>query len=89
MQATEIQQLTKGEFDQLMAERVRVRVGEILEAKNISVPEFAQLARLNYRTALEIANDRYLRYGKDTIGKICKALDVTPGEIFVYEEDAD
>lgn len=69
----------------IMPGTVRLRVGEILNEREITVQQFAEMAGMNYKTALDIANDRYLRIGKDTLAKICDALDVVPADVLVYE----
>ncbi len=63
--------------------QITFRIHEILEEKGITVSEFSRLAGINYRTALDICNNQYKRVGLDTIAKICDALNVTPGELFL------
>lgn len=66
---------------------VRLRVGEILEEKGISVDEFAGMVRINYRTALDLAKGRYERIGLETINKICNGLNITPADLFEYHPE--
>jgi len=72
-----------------MAKKVKLRIGVILQERGIKVEDFANMAGINYRTALELANDRYQRIGKDTIAKVCYALQITPGDIFLLDEDVN
>lgn len=66
---------------------VRLRVGEILKDKGLSVEEFAVMVGINYRTALDIAKGRYERIGLETINKICNGLDLIPADLFEYDSD--
>jgi DNA-binding Xre family transcriptional regulator len=58
-----------------------LKVGTILRERCIKVEDFATMARLSYRTALNISKNRNDRIDLETIGKICHALDVTPNDI--------
>jgi len=66
---------------------VRLRVGEILKEKGLSVEEFATVVGINYRTALDIAKGRYERIGLETINKICNGLDLIPADLFDYHPE--
>lgn len=65
--------------------KILFRIRDIVDEKRLSVDEFARLSSINYRTALDICNNQYRRVGLDTIAKICEALNVSPGDIFIFK----
>jgi putative transcriptional regulator len=64
---------------------VRLTINEILAERNISAKEFKDMAGVSYRTALNLINDKNDRIDLDTIGKVCQALDIEPGDFIVYQ----
>lgn len=69
---------------QLMA--VRLRVKEIAKAKGFSMGKLQRDADVAYNTVKRIFRDPYYVTTTETLGKLAKALGVSPGELI--EEDA-
>ncbi|HLE03998.1 MAG TPA: helix-turn-helix transcriptional regulator [Anaerolineales bacterium] len=68
-----------------MPRTVRLTVAELLEKKGWSTAKFAEEAHLNYNQALNIRRGAYNRIDLDTIARICEALEIEPGELFIFE----
>jgi len=62
------------------------RVGEILKSRSMTVEDLANKSGLHYKTALAIANDRSERIGKETLAKICEALNISPADVICLTE---
>jgi len=65
---------------------VRLTVPDILKQKGMTTAEFAEKAKLTYNQALAIRRGSYSRLDLNTLGRICDALGVQPGELFVAED---
>ena len=65
---------------------VRLAVSDILDRQNMTTAEFSSKAGLTYNQALAIRRGAYSRLDLDTLAKICDALGVMPGELFVVEK---
>jgi len=65
---------------------VRLTVSKLLEQRKMSTAEFAEKAGLAYNTALAIRRGVHSRVDLDTIGRVCEALNVKPGELFEVEQ---
>lgn len=64
---------------------VRLRLAELLRERKITQKELAEMTGLNEMTVSRIINGSVqIRF--DTIDVLCKALAVTPGELFAREE---
>jgi len=63
-------------------------VASLLDARGISTSDFAKLADLTYGQALAIRRGMYERIDLNTIGRICDALNVEPGDLFSVEKTA-
>jgi putative transcriptional regulator len=72
-----------------MTGTVRLRVSELLKERGMTAADLAKKAGLNHNTALALVRDAYDRIGKDTIAKVCDALEVTPGELFDYQKEEE
>ncbi len=64
---------------------VRLTVPELLKQKGMSTAEFAEKAKLTYNQALALKRGSYSRLDLVTLGRICEALGVQPGELFAAE----
>ncbi|MEB6096630.1 helix-turn-helix domain-containing protein [Mammaliicoccus sciuri] len=68
---------------------IKIKLDEILKEKHVSLTELAQ------EVDITIANLSILKTGKakavrfSTLEAICEYLDCQPGEIMVYEKDAE
>lgn len=65
---------------------VRLTVSDILDKRGITTAEFADKAKLTYSQALAIRRSAYSRLDLETLGKICEALNVMPGDLFSVEK---
>jgi DNA-binding Xre family transcriptional regulator len=66
---------------------VRLRVKEIARAKGFSMGKLQRDADVAYNTVKRIFKDPYYVTTTETLGKLAKALGVSPGELI--EEDKD
>ena len=64
---------------------VRLRVKEIARAKGFSMGKLQRDADVAYNTVKRIFKDPYYITTTETLGKLAKALSVSPGELI--EED--
>jgi DNA-binding Xre family transcriptional regulator len=64
---------------------VRLRVKEIAKAKGFSMGKLQRDADVAYNTVKRIFKDPYYVTTTETLGKLAKALGVSPGELL--EED--
>ncbi|SFV45008.1 helix-turn-helix domain-containing protein [Mammaliicoccus sciuri] len=68
---------------------IKIKLDEILKEKHVSLTELAQ------EVDITIANLSILKTGKakavrfSTLEAICEHLDCQPGDIMVYEKDAE
>ncbi|ASE33499.1 MULTISPECIES: helix-turn-helix domain-containing protein [Mammaliicoccus] len=68
---------------------IKIKLDEILKEKHVSLTELAQ------EVDITIANLSILKTGKakavrfSTLEAICEYLDCQPGDIMVYEKDAE
>lgn len=62
---------------------VRLRVGEVARQQGLTIKALAAHAGVAYNTAHSIATGRATRIDLDTLDRICGALHVEPGELFV------
>jgi DNA-binding Xre family transcriptional regulator len=65
---------------------VRLRVKEIAKAKGFSMGKLQRDADVAYNTVKRIFRDPYYVTTTETLGKLAKALGVSPGELI--EEDS-
>jgi DNA-binding Xre family transcriptional regulator len=65
-------------------------VRTIAKEKGIrTATELAERAGINKNTAVSIWNGSSLRVDRETLAKLCQALQTTPGEILLFEEESD
>jgi putative transcriptional regulator len=64
---------------------VKWRVREVAERRGITTAsELAERAGVNKNTAGALWNGRSLRVDRDTLAKLCQALDCTTGDLLEY-----
>lgn len=70
---------------------VRLRVKEIAKEKGISMGKLQRDADVAYNTVKRMFKDPYYITTTETLGKLAKALGVTPGELIeeVPDEESD
>lgn len=64
---------------------LRLRIGEILDQRNISTSEFTRGTNIPYGTALNLRRGVTTRIDFDTLEKVCAFLGVTPNDVLVDE----
>lgn len=63
---------------------IKNRLKVLLAERDMNLSELAELANVHYTTIRRFAGDEITSIHKDTLSKVCAALDVQPGDIFVY-----
>ena len=64
---------------------MQVRLKEILEQKEKSVYWLAVQCEVTYKSMFNLVNNRTMAVKYSIIENICKALDVTPNDIFDFK----
>ena len=69
---------------------VRLRVAELIQARGLTWYKLAQISGLSQTQVYRMAHDggRFRRLTHESLDKLCAALDVQPGELFVWIPDA-
>lgn len=62
-------------------------IGAIVRQRGMKIKEFAEEAGLAYNTAHDLYTGRFSRIGLDVLDKVCRVLEVQPGELFVWVDD--
>lgn len=65
---------------------VKCRLSTILGEKRMTRGELARRANVSINTIRPLWNDDWKGINRDTMEKICGALDIAPGELFVWSE---
>jgi putative transcriptional regulator len=63
------------------------RLSRILGERRMSVAELQRQTGLSYVTLHNLYSDKSTRIDFETLNKICRALDVRPGDILEYAPD--
>lgn len=64
---------------------LKLRIGEILDERQISTDAFAKSAGISYNTALSLRRGSATRIDLPTLEKVCVYLEITPADLFEYE----
>lgn len=59
-----------------MGSRAKSRLKVILDERNISIRKCAEISGVNFETVRKMYNDESKQYQRDTLGALCKALNV-------------
>ena len=62
---------------------ISLRIGELARHQSLTIKALAERAGVAYNTAHALATGRATRVDLDTLDRICAALRVEPGELFV------
>ncbi len=62
---------------------IRMRVGELARQQGLTIKALAERAGVAYNTAHALYTGRATRIDLDTLDRMCEALQVVPGDIFV------
>ena len=65
---------------------IKCRLPVILACKRMSQKEIAEKSKLSAITIGRLYNEKWSQVSKLTIAKLCETLNVTVGELFVYEK---
>ncbi len=63
---------------------LRLRIGEILDEREMTTDDFAKQAGIAYNTALAMRRGSSTRIDLETLEKVCATLGIAPGELFEY-----
>lgn len=63
------------------------RLSDILKERRMSRRGLARQTGLNVNTVCKLANNAHLMIDLWTLTRVCTALQVTPGELLVWEPD--
>jgi putative transcriptional regulator len=66
---------------------IKLRIGEILDERDISTAEFAEGADVTYNTALSLRRGGGRRLDLDVLERVCVFLEVGPGELLELVPD--
>lgn len=68
---------------------IKCHLSRILGERRISQRKLAQESKLSTYTINKLYNEKWQKIEKETIVKLCRALDITPGELFEYVPDTE
>ena len=71
----------------MIKRHVRLRVAQLLDERGLTQEEFSNLSNLHIGTVSRMVRDGNEHIALETIGKVCVALNVTPNDIFEYNEE--
>ena len=66
---------------------VRLRVKEVAEARGMNMQNLATKSGISYSTIVDLWHDRTRRIDKDTLSRLCLALEVKPGDLLSFDEE--
>ena len=64
---------------------IRLRIGELTKQQGLTIKALAERAGVAYATAHALATGRATRIDLDTLDRMCGALQVGPGDVFVRQ----
>jgi putative transcriptional regulator len=67
---------------------IKNRLKVLLAERDMNLSDLAEAAGIHYTTLRRFAGDGLTSIHKDTLAKVCKALDVQPGDVFIYKDDS-
>lgn len=68
---------------------IKNRLKVLLVERDMNLSELAELAGVHYTTLRRFAGDEAESIHKGTLDKVCAALSVQPGDIFVYRQASE
>ena len=68
---------------------LRLDIKNYVDAKFENLNQFSKAAGLNYQAAQKIYNGETSRITFDNLESICKTLDVTPNDIFIFDDSTN
>lgn len=67
--------------------RAKSILKDILDERGISIRKCAEISGLKFETVRKMYNDEAKQYQRDSLGALCKALNVGISDILVLVED--
>lgn len=64
---------------------IKLQIGELARQRGLTIKALAERAGVAYNTAHTLATGRATRIDLDTLDRMCRALQVEPGVIFVRD----
>jgi putative transcriptional regulator len=68
---------------------VSLRIGELARQQGLTIKALAERAGVAYNTAHTLYTGRATRIDLDTLDRICAALQVAPGDVFIRHAAPD
>ncbi len=68
---------------------VSLRIGELARQQHLTIKALAERAGVAYNTAHALYTGRATRIDLDTLDRICAALQVAPGDVFIQHATSD
>lgn len=69
--------------------RVKSNLKAVLDERNMSIRQLEALTGLQFETLRRLYNDTTVQYHRETLGTICKALNVEIGDILILSDDTE
>ncbi|QPQ30003.1 helix-turn-helix domain-containing protein [Lysinibacillus sp. JNUCC 51] len=69
--------------------RAKSTLKEVLDERGLSISKCAEMAGLKKETVRRLYNDTTMQYQRDTLGALCKALDVEISDILILVENEE
>lgn len=66
---------------------IKNKLKVLLAERDMNLTDLAEVAGLHYTTVRRFAGDEITSIHKGTLDKVCVALGVQPGDIFVHRPD--
>ena len=66
---------------------IKFDLRSLLDPRNLTLREFSEISGVNYWTIAHMSQRKYKSIKITDVEKICKALDITPNELFGYESE--
>lgn len=63
------------------------RIKEVMDAQGLTVRQLSEQASIAYNTAHALYKGHTGRVDLDILDRVCKILDVQPGDLFIRVED--
>ncbi|QPQ29992.1 helix-turn-helix domain-containing protein [Lysinibacillus sp. JNUCC 51] len=67
--------------------RAKSTLKNVLDERGLSISKCAEMAGLKKETVRRLYNDTTMQYQRDTLGALCKALDVEISDILTLVEN--
>ncbi len=68
---------------------IKIHLSKILGERRMSQRKLAEIGNLRTSTVHMIFNEKAQRIDFDVLNRLCKALDVQPGDLFEYIPDSE